>query len=107
MWVPAIHQAHLGHLNIKLVSLGMPYDFFFLLPTASAAMSFRSVCGSKRSPPANNRQRRLAGTPHVGQGTEFHCFYGQVADFHAEYAAINAVSRLFSLEHFAWARPEE
>jgi len=74
MWVPAIHQAHLGHLNIKLVSLGMPYDFFFLLPTASAAMSFRSVCGSKRGPPANNRQRRLAGTPHVGQGTEFHCF---------------------------------
>src|ERR1700720_2850218 len=74
MWVPAI-QVHLGHLNIRLVSLGMFYGcFFFLLPTASAAISFRSVCGSKRGPPENNRQRRPVGTPHVGQGTELLCF---------------------------------
>jgi hypothetical protein len=41
--------------------------------TASAAASFRSKCGSKRSPPECSSQPCPAATPHVGQGMEDHC----------------------------------
>jgi hypothetical protein len=41
---------------------------------ASAAMSFRAVCGSFRKPPATRMHRFPAAIPHVGQATEDCCF---------------------------------
>jgi hypothetical protein len=42
--------------------------------TASAAASFRSKCGSKRSPPECSSQSCPAAAPQFGQGTEDSCF---------------------------------
>jgi hypothetical protein len=41
---------------------------------ASAAASFRSMCGSRRGPPACSTQRCPTATPHVGQETDNTCF---------------------------------
>src|ERR1700694_3515275 len=41
---------------------------------ASAAESFRSTCGSVRRVPECSTQGSPGATPHVGQGTEKHCF---------------------------------
>jgi hypothetical protein len=42
--------------------------------TTSITISFLSVCGSLRRPPACSRQRCPAGTPHIGHGSEGNCF---------------------------------
>jgi hypothetical protein len=47
---------------------------FSFFSTAPAATSLRSTCGSERGKPECSKQRTLAATPHVGQGTEDNCF---------------------------------
>jgi len=48
-------------------------SWYLFASMASAAESFRSMCGSGRSPSECNKQRSPAATPHVGQGTEEAC----------------------------------
>ena len=45
-----------------------------MVSKASIALSFRSMCGSLREPPAASKQRIPAATPHIGQGTASNIF---------------------------------
>ncbi|MCU1317110.1 MAG: hypothetical protein JWN63_2432 [Candidatus Acidoferrum typicum] len=50
-----------------------PREILFV-SIASTAESFRSTCGSVRKAPECSKQGSPGATPHVGQGTEDHCF---------------------------------
>src|ERR1700747_1548753 len=100
MWVPAIHQVHLGHLNIRLALSGMnpPYPLRLLLSSDGFCCNKLSVCVRFESTPTCRPQVLAPGrdtTLRPRNGVPL--FFGQVADFHARYAAIHAVSKLFPL----------